>query len=202
MNTLGTVLLLRYMVEFIQFKVSYTFNSELTTFFLLQQKAHYEFSAILFSYILVKLQIHFFSTQLYLGVESPHGVVENILDCDIVISKFKFYLCYYVHFWTNTLWKGSHSLISPCPVGWGCRIHQLLLRRGVRLTRPQWVSWMWHKTIFIAIASRFTLTWSGSTWEGPIYESNRTVLMLNWIAWNRTVLAFKLRTYAKLVFVW
>ena len=28
---------------------------------------------------------------------------------------------------------------------------------------------------FIAIAPRSTLTWSGRTWEGPIYGSNRTV---------------------------
>ena len=64
---------------------------------------------------------------------------------------------------------------------------------------------------FIAITPRSTLAWSGSTWEGPIYESNRTkqcnytklnclkltvfdilnyVLLLNWIVWNRTVLTF------------
>ena len=67
-----------------------------------------------------------------------------------------------------------------CPIGWGCRIHRLLLRRGVRLPH-QWVSCIWHETIwwwgssnagalgnteypFIAIARRSTLTRSGSTW--------------------------------------
>ena len=29
-------------------------------------------------------------------------------------------------------------------------------------------------------------------------DKQKTVLMLNWIVWNRTVLTFKLRTYAKL----
>ena len=33
----------------------------------------------------------------------------------------------------------SSRISLPCPVGWGCRIHQLLLCRGVRPS--QWVSW-------------------------------------------------------------
>ena len=69
--------------------------------------------------------------------------------------------------------------ILNCPVGWGCRIHRLLLCRGVR--PPPRVSWIWHYTIwwwgssnagalgnaeypFIAIAPRSTLARSGSTW--------------------------------------
>ena len=91
-----------------------------------------------------------------------------------------------------------------CPVGWGCRIHWLLLCRLVRPPPPQRVSWIWHKTIwwrgfinagslgnaeylFVAIDLRSTLAQSGSTWLGPIIGSNRTVwhlncvLMLNWI---------------------
>ena len=53
------------------------------------------------------------------------------------------------------------------------------------------VSWIWHKAIssqgfsnagdlgnveypFISVVPRFTLTWSGSTWKGPIYEPTRT----------------------------
>ena len=34
------------------------------------------------------------------------------------------------------------SIIKDCPVGWDCRIHRLLLCRGVRT--PQRVSWIWH----------------------------------------------------------
>ena len=97
-------------------------------------------------------------------------------------------------------------------VSWGCRIHQPHLCRRVRL--PQRVSWIWHYMIwwwgfsntgalgnveylFIAIAPRSTLAWSGSTWYGPIHGSDRTVshlncvLMLNWIVWNRTVYMYK-----------
>ena len=53
---------------------------------------------------------------------------------------------------------------------------------------------------FIAIAPWSTLTRSGSAWWGHIYGWNRlkSVQMLNWIVWNRTVLTLKLCTYAKL----
>ena len=37
---------------------------------------------------------------------------------------------------------------------------------------------------FIAIALRYTLTWSGNTWQGPIYGSNRTVWHLNCVQIN------------------
>ena len=64
-------------------------------------------------------------------------------------------------------------------VGWGCRIHRLLLCNGIRLLL--WVFCIWHQTIwwwcssnsgalrneeypFIAIAPRSTLSRSGSTW--------------------------------------
>ena len=70
-------------------------------------------------------------------------------------------------------------LLDYCPVGWGYRIHQLFLCRGVR--PPKWVTWIWHSTIwwwcssnagvlgnadypFIAITPRSTLTWSSSIW--------------------------------------
>ena len=42
-----------------------------------------------------------------------HGVVANMLDCDIVAIKFKFQSCYYVHLQTNTLGKGVYPLASP-----------------------------------------------------------------------------------------
>ena len=34
--------------------------------------------------------------------------VTNVLDCDIIVSKFELQLCYYVHFQTNTLEKGMN----------------------------------------------------------------------------------------------
>ena len=85
-----------------------------------------------------------------------------------------------------------------------CRIHRLHLCRGVK--SPQWVSWIWHKTIwwwessnagalgnakypFIAITSRSTLAWSGTPDRvlsmGPIKLNSER--MLNWIAWNKIV---------------
>ena len=39
---------------------------------------------------------------------SPHSIVNNMLDCDIVVSKFKLQLCQYIHFQTNTLGKGMN----------------------------------------------------------------------------------------------
>ena len=43
----------------------------------------------------------------------PHGVMVKALDCRLVVSKFKLYSCYYVHFWTNTLGKDMNPLILP-----------------------------------------------------------------------------------------
>ena len=105
----------------------------------------------------------------------------------------------------NKIWYSDlHSPIQTS-VGWECRIHRLLLGRGVR-PPPQRLSWIWYETIwwwgpsgagalgnaeysFIAIAPRFTLARSGSTRYGPIYGSSRTncILMLNWIVWIKTV---------------
>ena len=35
----------------------------------------------------------------------------NVLECDIVVSKFELQLHYYVHFRTNTFGKGMNPLI-------------------------------------------------------------------------------------------
>ena len=34
-----------------------------------------------------------------------------LLDCNLKVSEFKLQLCYYIHFWTNTLGKGMNPLI-------------------------------------------------------------------------------------------
>ena len=39
-------------------------------------------------------------------------------------------------------WFLKHVYASNSPVGWGCRLHRLLLCRGIRL--PQRVSWIWY----------------------------------------------------------
>ena len=44
--------------------------------------------------------------------ESPHGVVANVLDCNIVVSRFEFQLCYYIQFRFNTFGKSMNFVIS------------------------------------------------------------------------------------------
>ena len=43
---------------------------------------------------------------------SPHSIVVNELNCNIIVIKFKFQL-YYVQFWTKMLGKGMNLFISP-----------------------------------------------------------------------------------------
>ena len=44
--------------------------------------------------------------------ESPRGVVDNVLDCEIILSEFELHSRYYVHFWANTLGNNVNSYIS------------------------------------------------------------------------------------------
>ena len=92
-----------------------------------------------------------------------------------------------------------------CTVYWGCRIHRLHLRRGVRPPPPTSVQdmilnnlmvrfqWWWcfrecGTPHFIAIALRSTRRRVVAP-DSPVYGLNRTklILMLNWIVWIRTV---------------
>ena len=45
--------------------------------------------------------------------ESLGGVVANVLDCKIVVSEFKLYSFYCIHFWTNAPWKDMNLFILP-----------------------------------------------------------------------------------------
>ena len=38
----------------------------------------------------------------YVFRRSPLSVAAYVLDCDIIINKFKLQSHYYIHFWTNT----------------------------------------------------------------------------------------------------
>ena len=40
-----------------------------------------------------------------------HRLVANMLDCNIVLNKFKVQSGYYIYFWTNTLWKDMNPFI-------------------------------------------------------------------------------------------
>ena len=44
-------------------------------------------------------------------LEETHAIADNILDSDIVGSKFELHLYYYIHFWTNAPWERYVPLI-------------------------------------------------------------------------------------------
>ena len=92
------------------------------------------------------------------------------------------------------LCRGVRPSNEAGPVGWGCRMHQLYLCRRVRLL--QWMSCIWHKTVwwwgtsnaralgnreylFITIVHKFTQARSGST--NGVYW---TVWHINWVQTN------------------
>ena len=45
-----------------------------------------------------------------IGVGVPYGILANVLDYDIVISKFELKLHYSVHDQIDTLWKSRNIL--------------------------------------------------------------------------------------------
>ena len=110
----------------------------------------------------------------------------------------------------------AHSfMVSIWPIGSGCIIHQLHLSREATppIECPVYDSKLSHGAV--PVMMEFWGMWgtiSLSSLPGPLcpgvvtpdrvlsmgqIELNST-LMLNWFSWKRTVLIFKLRTYAKL----
>ena len=98
-------------------------------------------------------------------------------------------------------------ILASWPDGWDCRIYRLLLCRGVGDTKQSD-----DEVLVMLDLRRIQSTPSLPSLPDPLWlgvlvpyralsmgriELN-SVLMLNWITWNRTVLAFKLRTYAEL----
>ena len=118
--------------------------------------------------------------------------------------------------------KNSKTVI--CPVCWGCRIHRMLLCRPSPNECPGYdklsdvevpvMLELWGMQSTPSLPSLPGPLWPGvvAPDKGPIYGLNRInswfrvywflhlncVFMLNWTAWNRTVLTSKLCTYAKL----
>ena len=108
-----------------------------------------------------------------------------------------------------------------CPVGWGCRIRRLHLSRGVRhpkecpgnntkqsdgvLRIPMTEVPVMGIRSTPSLPSLTGLLWPGVVAADRVLSMGQIelncVLMLNWITWNRTVLIFKLHTYAKLSFL-
>ena len=107
---------------------------------------------------------------------------------------------------------GIWSWFAHCPVGWGCRIHWLLLCREVRPPSPMSVLGydtkqsdgkvlamleLWGMRSTPSFTSLPGPLWAGvvAPNKGPIYGLNRTNSMLmlnwivyvNWIAWSRNV---------------
>ena len=88
--------------------------------------------------------------------------------------------------------------VSSCPVNWGCRIHWLLLYRGVRHHPNECHG---NDTKQSSRECRVSLHCHHSqVHSGPEIAPDRVLsigqielncaLMLNWIVWNRTVLTF------------
>ena len=106
--------------------------------------------------------------------------------------------------------------VISCFCGWGCRIHQLHLCRGVRPTPDECPRYSSKKSDGeVPVMVKLWGMWStallpsfpGPLWLGVVASDRvltmgqielNCLLMLHWIAWNRTVLTFKLHTYAKL----
>ena len=103
-----------------------------------------------------------------------------------------------------------------CPVGWGYGIHRLLLCRRVRPLPNECPRYdtkqsygeapvmleLWGMRCTTSLPSPPSLLWSELIARDRVLSMGQIelkgVLMLYWIAWNGTVLTFKLRTYAKL----
>ena len=60
-------------------------------------------------------------------VESPCDVMAKVLDSKIIVYEFELKLCYYIHFWTNTLEKGMNSSI---PKALGYSVPLLFVYKG------------------------------------------------------------------------
>ena len=46
-----------------------------------------------------------------------HAILAQVWDCDILVSKFEFLLCYYVHFWANAPWERYEPSLIPPDMG-------------------------------------------------------------------------------------
>ena len=121
------------------------------------------------------------------GLQFPQSLFQTFGDC----SKCANHNWYHHHLHVSQLFQLTQD---PCPLSWGCRIYPLQRGKTPLTSVLDMILKIWGRGSsnagalenteysFIAIALRSTLIQSGSTWQGPIYGSNRS----------------KLRTYAKL----
>ena len=97
--------------------------------FKLQLLYYYKITHLLFSAKYIYIYIHYRSK---LSGVCPRGVVASILDCNIIVSKYKFQLHYYVYFQTNKFGE-RHEPPYPLPS------HGLNSITAVVLE-----GWLWH----------------------------------------------------------
>ena len=63
----------------------------------------------LFTYLVYTLMCDYVYTEIF--VMTARGMVDNVLDYNIIVNKLEHPSCYYVHFRTNTLKKGINLRI-------------------------------------------------------------------------------------------
>ena len=97
-----------------------------------------------------------------------------------------------------------------CPVGWGCRIHQRHLRRGLRPLPNEWPEYdtkqsdsealvmleLWGMRSTLSLPSLPGLLGPGVVAPNRALSMGQMelncALMLNWISWKRNILTFKI----------
>ena len=112
--------------------------------------------------------------------------------------------------------KRNFTAFTVGPVIWGCRIHWLLLCRGVRPPTNEHPGYDTKQSDGdVPVMLELWGIWNtpslpslpGPLWLGVVVPDRvlsmgqmelNCELLLNWIAWNRTVLTFQLCTYANL----
>ena len=117
---------------------------------------------------------------------------------------------------TRTINSNTWNHLRVSPVSWGCRIHQLHLCRGIRHPTnacPRYdtkqsdgevlvILELWGMQRTPSLPLLLGPLCSGVVAPDRVLSMDQIelncVLMLNWIAWNRTVFTFKLCTYVKL----
>ena len=138
--------------------------------YLLSWLVVYNTSPPTFGYEILEKKSHIIHINILEFVAAKFNICLIFLSC-LYWLNIRIYIVYimfqnkiYTAFWTKTcshknvtnfgknnftieqiINKPSHYFsLVVCPVGWGCRIHQLLLCRGGWDPHLQWVSWIWH----------------------------------------------------------